>query len=67
MFATTGIVKGNTVYVQDSELEQYNGRRVIITVLDEENCCNTISDKQLFEISDSIITKNMKAYQELAK
>ncbi|MEL5721752.1 hypothetical protein [Treponema pedis] len=67
MFATTGIIQGNTVYVQDCVLDRYNGRKVIITVLDEDSGYDTIPNKQLFEISDSLITKNMKAYQELAK
>ncbi len=67
MFTTTGIIQGNLVYVQDCTLNQYNGRKAIITVLDEENCYEIISDKQLFEVSDSLISENMKAYQELAK
>ncbi|UTC62899.1 hypothetical protein E4O03_10480 [Treponema sp. OMZ 792] len=67
MFATTGIIQDNTVYIKDCVLDQYNGRKVIITILDEDNCYDTIPNQQLSEISDSIITKNMKAYQELAK
>lgn len=65
MFATTGIIEGNTVCVQNCALAQYNGRKVIITILDEGY--DAVPDKQLFEISDSIISQNMKAYQELAK
>ena len=36
MFATTGIIQGNTVLTNDYSLEHYNGRKVIITVLDED-------------------------------
>ena len=58
MYAMTGIIKGNTVLTNDNSVEKYNGRKVIITVLDDE---------KLFTISDSIINQNMDAYQELAK
>ena len=58
MYAMTGIIKGNTVLTNDNSIEKYNGRKVIITVLDDE---------KLFTISDSIINQNMDAYQELAK
>ena len=67
MVTTTGIIEGNTICVQNCLLDQYNGRKVLITILDEDNGYNIISDKQLFDISDSIISKNIKAYQELAK
>ena len=67
MFATTGIIEGNTVCVQNCALAQYNGRKVIITILDEDNGYEVVPDNQLFEVSDSIISKNMQAYQELAK
>ena len=58
MYAMTGIIKGNTVLTNDNFIEKYNGRKVIITVLDDE---------KLFAISDSLINQNMDAYQELAK
>ena len=67
MFATTGVIQDNTVYVQNRVLDKYNGRKVIITVLDEDNGYEVVPDNQLFEVSDSIISKNMHAYQELAK
>ena len=67
MFATTGIIQDNTVCVQTRVLDKYNGRKVIITVLDEDNGYEVVPDNQLFEVSDSIIFKNMQAYQELAK
>ena len=67
MFATTGVIQDNTVCVQNRVLDKYNGRKVIITVLDEDNGYEVVPDNQLFEVSDSIISKNMHAYQELAK
>ncbi|MBQ6782125.1 MAG: hypothetical protein IJP62_13000 [Treponema sp.] len=67
MFATTGIIQGNTVLTNDYSLEQYNGRKVIITVLDEEKSFETISNEKLFAVSDALISKNMEAYKELAK
>jgi len=67
MFATTGIIQDNTVCVQNRVLDKYNGRKAIITVLDEDNGYEVVPDNQLFEVSDSIIFKNMQAYQELAK
>ena len=67
MFATIGIIQNNTVCVQNRVLDKYNGRKVIITVLDEDNGYEVVPDNQLFEVSDSIISKNMQAYQELAK
>lgn len=66
MFATTGHVKGNAVLADNFSLKKYNGRKVIITVLDEEKKEN-ISDEELFAVSDSIISQNMEAYKELAK
>ncbi len=69
MFATTGYVQGNTVLTQDYSLEKYNGRKVIITVLDEDINDNlqSIADERLNKISDSLINKNIEAYKELAK
>ncbi|QTQ15699.1 hypothetical protein [Treponema parvum] len=67
MFATTGIIQGNTILTDDASLERYNGRKVIITVLEEEKPCDTVSDEKLFTISDSLINQNKKAYRELAK
>ena len=67
MLTTTGVIQDNTVYVQTCVLDQYNGRKVLITILDEDNGYTIIPDKQLFEVSDSIISQNIKAYQELAK
>ena len=67
MFTTIGIIQDNTVCVQNRVLDKYNGRKVIITVLDEDNGYVVVPDEQVFEVSDSIISQNMKAYQELAK
>ncbi len=67
MFATTGIIQDNTVCVQNRVLEQYNGRKVIITVLDEDEGYEVVPDERLFEVSDSIISQNIQAYRELAK
>ena len=67
MFTTIGIIQDNTVCVQNRVLDKYNGRKVIITVLDEDNGYEVVPDNQLFEVSDSIISQNMQAYQELAK
>ena len=67
MFATIGIIQDNTVCVENRVLDKYNGRKVIITVLDEDNGYVVVPDEQVFEVSDSIISQNMQAYQELAK
>ena len=67
MYAMTGIIQGNTVLTNDNSVEKYNGRKVIITVLDDEKQFDTISDEKLFTMSDSLINQNMDAYQELAK
>jgi hypothetical protein len=67
MFATTGRVQGNTVLVDDFSLEKYNGRKVIITVLEDEKNYKTVSDEKLLALSDSLIDQNKEAYQELAK
>lgn len=51
------------------QAEKYNGRKVIITVLDEDINDNfqTAADGELIKISDSLINKNIEAYKELAK
>lgn len=69
MFATTGYVQGNTILTQDYSLEKYNGRKVIITVLDEytNDFLQTIPDEELISISDNIINKNIEAYRELGR
>jgi hypothetical protein len=67
MFATTGIIRGNTVLTNDYSLEKYDGRKVIITVLEEENPIEAISDEKLFAASDALISQNMESYKELAK
>ena len=69
MFATTGYVQGNTILTQDYSLEKYNGRKVIITVLDvyTNDFLQTIPDEELISISDNIINKNIEAYRELGR
>ncbi len=67
MYAMTGIIQGNTVLTNDRYLEKFNGKKVIITVLEDEKQFDTISDEKLFAMSDSLINQNMEAYQELAK
>ena len=67
MYAMTGIIQGNTVLTNDRYLEKFNGKKVIITVLEDEKQFDTISDEKLFAMSDSLINQNMDAYQELAK
>ena len=67
MYAMTGYIQGNAVLTDDGSLEKYNGRKVIITVLEEEKEFDTISDEKLFAMSDSLINQNMESYQELAK
>jgi len=69
MFATTGYVQGNTILTQDYSLEKYNGRKVIITVLDEytNGFLQTIPDEDLISVSDTIINKNIEAYKELGR
>ena len=67
MYATTGIIQGNTILTNDYSLERYNGRKVVITVLEDEKPFNTVSDEKLFVLSDSLISQNMESYKELAK
>ena len=64
---TIGTIQGNTVFTNDYSLERFSGRKVIITVLEEENQFSTVSDDKLFALSDSLISQNMEAYKELAK
>ena len=67
MYATTGIIKGNTVLADDYSLGRYDGRKVIITVLEEEKPFGIVSDEKLSALSDSLINQNLEAYKELAK
>lgn len=67
MYATIGIIQGNRVLTNDYSLERYNGKKVVITVLDDEMLYDTVSDEKLFALSDSLISQNMEAYKELAK
>ena len=68
MFAITGYVQGNVVRASDNSLEKFNGKKVIITVLDEENPTYTFaSDDEVQKISDALIKQNLEAYRELAK
>ena len=67
MYATTGTIQGNTVFTDDYSLEKYDGRKVIITVLEDDKKFDTVSDEKLFALSDSLINQNKEAYQELAK
>jgi hypothetical protein len=67
MYATTGIIQGNTILTNDYSLERYNGRKVVITVLEDEKPFNTVSAEKLFALSDSLISQNMESYKELAR
>lgn len=66
MFSTTGIIQGNTVLADDICLDKFNGRKVIITILEDDKK-QTLSDDELFSLSDSLISDNLEAYKELAK
>ena len=69
MFATTGYIQGNVVITSDNSLKKFNGKKVIITVLDEEeNSAYTFAfDNEVQKISDALIKQNLEAYRELAK
>lgn len=67
MYATTGTIQGNTVLTDDYSLERYDGRKVIITVLEDGKQFETLKNEKLFEYSDFLINQNMEAYKELAK
>ena len=69
MFATTGYIQGNVVLTSDNSLKKFNGKKVIITVLDEEeNSAYTFAfDNEVHKISDALIKQNLEAYRELAK
>ena len=67
MYATTGTIQGNTVLTDDYTLERYDGRKVIITVLEDEKQFETLTNEKLFKYSDSLINLNIEAYKELAK
>jgi len=67
MFATTGIIQGNTIIADERSLERFDGKKVIITVLEDDKQFDTVSDEKLFAVSDSLIDQNMEAYKELAK
>lgn len=67
MYAAIGTIKGNTVLTNDCSLERYNGKKVVITVLDDETQYDTISDEELFALADSLINRNLQAYKQFAK
>lgn len=67
MFATTGIIQGNTVLSDDYSLKEYDGKKVIITVLDDEKHLEILPNTELSKISDKLINQNMVEYKELAK
>ena len=68
MFATTGYIQGNVVLSSDNSLKKFNGKKVIITVLEEENPTYVFaSDDDVQKISDALIKQNLDAYRELAK
>ena len=69
MFATTGYIQGNVVLTSDNSLKKFNGKKVIITVLDEEeNSAYTFAfDNEVQKISDALIKQNLEASRELAK
>ena len=67
MFATTGIIQGNTIIADERSLERFDGKKVIITVLEDDKQFDTVSDEKLLAVSYSLINQNMEAYKELAK
>ena len=67
MFATTGIIRGNTIIADERSLERFEGKKVLITVLEDDKQFDTVSDEKLFAVSDSLINQNIEAYKELAK
>lgn len=68
MFATTGYIQGNVVLSSDNSLKKFNGKKVIITVLEEEKPAYVFaSDDDVQKISDALIKQNIEAYRELAK
>ena len=67
MHVTTGTIQGNAALTDDCSLERYDGRKVIITVLEDGKQFETLKNEKLFEYSDFLINQNMEAYKELAK
>ena len=67
MFATTGIIQGNTIIADERSLERFDGKKVIITVLEDDKQFDTVSDEKLFAVSDALINQNIEAYKEQAK
>ena len=67
MFATTGIIQGNTIIADERSLERFDGKKVIITVLEDDKQFDTVSDENLLAVSDALIDQNIEAYKELAK
>lgn len=67
MFATTGIIQGNTIIADERSIERFDGKKVIITVLEDDKQFDTVSDEKLFAVSDALINQNIEAYKELAK
>lgn len=54
MFATTGIIQGNTIIADERSLERFDGKKVIITVLEDDKQFDTVSDEKpaISEIHD---------------
>ena len=67
MFATTGIIRENTIIADEHSLEKVDGKKVLITVLEDDKQFDTVSDEKLFAVSDSLINQNIEVYKELAK
>lgn len=67
MFATTGLIQGNTIIADEHSLERFDGKKVIITVLEDDRQFATVSDEKLLAVSDSLINQNIEAYKELAE
>ena len=67
MFATTRIIRENTIIADEHSLEKVDGKKVLITVLEDDKQFDTVSDEKLFAVSDSLINQNIEAYKELAK
>ena len=66
MEALQAYFDGNAVKTL-GDVKLKKNQKLIITVLDEDNGYVVVPDEQVFEVSDSIISQNMQAYQELAK
>ena len=61
MLALAGTIQGNRIVVESDDIEKYNGRSVILTILERDTLVRLADEGQLMPYKHNGLKANLKA------